>query len=151
MVLSIFFLTRHCEASLKNAYFRNLFLFQLLNEEGGLEKYQKQKNSKSLTVCCGAINEAVNNIWEKKRQKSSDDIKLEVAVAFLAKLENKNNLEDENRTDDWTVDNDDNYFEAVTVGLPTFNTTLLYDVVKNCEMTEQFCKVLVRITTVLLY
>ena len=93
-----------------------------------------------MTICCGAINEAVN-IWEEKRRKSGDDIKLEVAVALLAKLENTNHLEEENKTDEWTVDNDDNYFETVTVGLPTFNTTLLYDVVKNCEMTEQFCKV----------
>lgn len=116
-------------------------LFQLLKEEGGLEKYQKQRNRKCLTISCGAINEAVNDSWEEKRRKSSDDIKLEVAVALLAKLENTNNLEEENKTNDWTVDNDDNYFEPVTVGLPTFNTTLLYDVVKNCEMTAQFCKV----------
>ena len=92
------------------------------------------------------INEAANNIWEEKRRQSSDDIKLEVAVALLAKLENTNNLEGENKTDDWTVDNDDNYFEAVTVGLPIFNTTLLYDVVKKCEMTGQFCKVYLKIT-----
>ena len=116
-------------------------LLQLLKEEGGLEKYQKQRNRKCLTICCGAINEAVNDSWEEKRRKSSDDIKLEVAVALLAKLENTNNLEEEKQRNDWTVDNDDNYFDAVTVGLPTFNTTLLYDVVKNCEMTEQFCKV----------
>ena len=111
----------------------------LAAKKNSLQQYHKNGNVQSLQICCRAVNEAVQNRW-RKYNDDNDQIKLDIVAALVAKLHHQN-YPDKEYVEDWTVDNDNDYFYAVTVGLPFFNRTFLYDLVKNCDMSKQLCQV----------
>ena len=107
-------------------------------EKENLEEYRKNGNAQSLKISCRAVNEAINSPW-KKHNDNCEQMKLNIVVALVAKLQQNN--QDKDCMEDWTVDDDTDYFDAVIVGLPSFNRTFLYDLVKNCDMSKQLCQV----------
>ncbi len=103
---------------------------------GGLEQHIK---SSKLSFCYEAVNQVVHGEIVKNGWTDKELWKLKIVTTLMAKLQQSE--EGFVPVEDWTVARDENYFEAVTMGLPAFNNTFVFDIVKHCRMSTQLCQV----------
>ncbi len=101
-------------------------------KSASLWKYEKASGLSKLKLCCAAVNEATST----NNAENLDECKFQIVAALLAALH-----QDKIRQEDWTSENDAGHFEAVTVGLPAFNKTLFFDIIKCCSLSKQLFQV----------
>ena len=110
--------------------------FQL--EPRCLFSYTKNSSSEAVQMATKAVNEAVSGFTQQNTPDQQAQWKIKICAALVAKICERNSSD---VCDNWSVDDDRFYFEAVTYGLPAFTQAFFFELVKACDMAKEFVQV----------
>ena len=100
--------------------------------------FKKNSSEEAAQIVAKAIHEVIQGLTQQNNPVQQTQWKLKVCAALVAKLCEMTNSD---ICEDWTVDEERYYFEAVTFSLPAFTQAFLFDLVKLCDMSKEFIQV----------